>query len=146
MGITFTLPNIGLKIKLLQVLEAMINYDVSMGLFTAPSSISDTTIKAELGEASFPGYGAQAINSGTVTGSLSDTIASLSSSPITFTCSGGGSPQTIEGVFCYANSYDGGNDLLALALLPNGPQVVSQLGDSIVAQLTLTDQRAPGQP
>ena len=147
MGITFTLPNIGLVQKLRKINEATNNTAVAWWqLNLGPVTVSDTTDHTSLGsEASFPGYARQASASGTVTGSNSTTVASLSLAPVTFTCTAAPvSPQTIWSVSYFLNESTA--DPLVVANLPNGPQVISQPGDSIVAQLQLTDQRAPGQP
>lgn len=147
MAITFTLPNIGLRQKL-GALADYLNAASAFALFTAPTSISDTLNVAAITQATFPGYAAQTNPVSVVTGSNTNTMPSVSCAPVTFTCTATFSPaQTVQGVYCLLNVGGAlGTELLALALMPGGPQVISQPGDSIVAQLTLTDQRAPGQP
>jgi len=145
MSITFTLPNVGLLTKMRLINENVLFSYLNHGLFTSPASISDTLNFAALTQATFPGYAEAPAVSGLLSGGATSTVASLSLQPCTFTASASiSSAQTIQGA--YTRMVVSGGDLFAFALLPGGPQVVSQAGDSIVTQLTITDQRAAGQP
>lgn len=147
MSITFTLPNIGLYEKMASIASG-IGSGAAFGLlFISPASVTDTLDYAALTQPTFPGYGLVQPSGATPIGSNTSTVASCSIAPVTFTCTSlASTPQTIVGAAFALNRPVAGLDLLALGLLPNGPQVVSQPGDSIVVQLTITDQRAAGQP
>lgn len=145
MGITWTMPNAGLYDKL-GIINSVTQYGwIKAGLFENALTVSDSTSLANLTDASFPGYTLALIpQTATVMGAYTST-PSLSWSSVTFTCTGSTVPHTIWGGYVRTTNLTP-NEVLVVANLPNGPQVVSQNGDSIVLQLTLTDQRAPGQP
>jgi hypothetical protein len=142
------LPNIALKNKMSALNNSIGNGSSTFGfLFTAPATLTDTMELGDTVVPTFPGYVAQGIKQGVVTGGTGITLATLSLPPVTFTCTASSSPQTIVGAGMSTDLLGSvGYDLLSIALLPNGPQVISQVGDSIVFQCTITDQRAPGQP
>jgi hypothetical protein len=118
-----------------------------MDLFLGPTTLSDTLTVSGITFATFPGYVEKTPIAMVPSGGSMATVATISGPTETWTCTGGGSPQTIQGWLLQAfDSTSGLTDLVAIALLPGGPRVVSQAGDSIVAQCTLTLQRAPGQP
>lgn len=146
MAITYTLPNIGLRTKL-DILnnEAQSGHLVSQ-LYLKPFTISDS-IDNSYTQPTFPGYAQIQIPAGTVSGDTLSPVPTLSFASVTFSCTATVAPQTIQGVaYIASNPFTGAYHVLAIADLPGGPQVVSQPGDSIISQLTLTDQRAPGQP
>lgn len=144
MSITYTLPDVALKTKL-GLVNIQLNNPATykFWLFKNAFTVADTTTVASLTQCDFSGYSAQHPGAGTLTGGVGVSPASLSLAPCTFTCTGG-TPQTVWGAALDFSPL--GFDLLAVTNLPNGPQIVSQAGDSIIAQLTITDQRAPGQP
>jgi hypothetical protein len=118
----------------------------NLKLFTSPTSLSDTLTESSFTAASFPGYGSKTVTA-TVAGGSGNTTAIITVSTETWTCTGGGSPQTIQGAFLTGKDPTGlNNDLLVASLLPNGPQVVSQSGDQITVSLQITIARAAGQP
>lgn len=143
--ITFTMPNIGLLSKVALVKKWGDLSGLQCGLFTNPLTVTDTLNYAALTQPSFPGYSSKVLAGGTLVGDNVSTLASWTSNPVTFTCTAASAPQTMWGTYVLATAYTGA-DLLVVANLPGGPQVISQNGDSITTQLTLTDQRAPGQP
>jgi len=145
LGTTYTMPNIGLRQKLNWLAAAINTSNLVCELFTAPTTLADTQVAASFTRPTFPGYATKGLFGATVVGSSTSTIATLTSGFITFTQTATAPPQTIVGSL-FQLSNGAVFDLLTAGLLPNGPQVMSQVGDSVVTQLTLTDQRAPGQP
>ncbi len=147
--VTYNITNRGLEAQLaaIAVFLSASNRGI-YHLFTAPTSISDTIDSTYFTEATFPGYTLKPVTTYTVLASgPTVSVPSVSFGPVTFVATGG-TPQTIQGAWVdMQDDFSGFALRPAFALLlPNGPQVVSQPGDSIVAQLTLTLQRAPGQP
>lgn len=140
------LPNIGLSL-VANAFGLGIQGADFMSLYTTPVTVTDATNLASLGTvASFPGYAPHHPGFPRVVSGTGNTLASYSIPPVTFACTGGGAPQTVwSAVYQFVGSAPF-NDLVVAWNLPNGPQVVSQAGDSIITQLTMTFQRAPGQP
>lgn len=145
MAVTYTLPNIALYQKMGLLANWINSSEAYAGLFKSPSSFDDTVHISALTQPTAPGYALQHFTS-SVVGGTSNTIATLTGSQVTFAVTANYAGETIQGVYFAMANPLAGTEILAIALLPNGPQVVSQAGDSILAQLTLTDQRAPGQP
>lgn len=146
MSTTIVLPNVGLWVKMGVLANQMAADLANVKLFRNNHTVTDTTTTGSLTEANFPGYAQQNLPRGSVISAQTDTTATLSFGSITFSCSGG-APQTIYGAQATTPPHIfGGNQTFVAWNLPDGPQVVSQPGDSIICQLTLTDQRAPGQP
>lgn len=142
MAAVWYLPNIGLVAKLQTIGTFAGLGDSYIRLFQNNHTVSDATTSASLVPASFAGYSPQPVGSPTYTGGVGVTVAIAVFPPVTFACTGS-SPQTIYGATYEAYFAVG---MIAAQNLPNGPQVVAQPGDRIIVQLTLTDQRAPGQP
>lgn len=146
MGITFTLPNCGVWAKTGAMAQQLANASSPFKLFKNNHTVSDSDTAASLTEADFGGYAQQTWPGSSVISAKTATTATLSVAPVTFSCTGGPA-NTIYGAYLITDPrISGGYELVVACNLPGGPQVVSQPGDSIVVQLTLTDTRAPGQP
>ena len=141
MSVTFTVTNTGLKRKL-DLISGFVGSGFFFGgLYTNTFSDLTTVNYAALTEPTFPGYSHQVQTSYGTSGGSSSTLASLSIASVTFTCTSTFSPaQTITGGYI-ADTFPG-TEVIAVVNLPGGPAVVSQPGDSIVLQCTITDQRA----
>lgn len=146
MSVTFTWPNVAVRQLAQAQVDGLNSGFTSVACFTSPSSISDTTTRASLGFFLGSGFARQEATFGPAGLDASGTIATYASAVSTFALSTTISPQTITGVAYDYTDVALGTELIALALLPNGPLVISQVGDNVVSQLSPTDQRAPGQP
>ena len=145
--INYTMPNLGLQAKLDLI---GLNLDrVICDLFVSPTSISDTLSNSQLVKPSYDGYIGQIPTGVSIYGGPTISTPTLQTSYVTFSLTATIPPTTIAGVWwTLVDGFQGAAvyQPLAIALLPGGPQVMSQVGDTILSQLTLTDQRAAGQP
>jgi hypothetical protein len=143
--ITFTLPNIGLYEKAAALAQVLVSTPGSIGLFQNNYTPNDGTTLGNLTEATFGGYARQPITAATPSGSSAATLATISIAPVTFT-STVTAAQTIYGAFVALSTSSAGYDLVGVTNLEGGPQVLNSVGANIMAQLTITDTRAAGQP
>ena len=146
MSVTYTWPNVGVRQLFQAQLDSLNAGECSCACFTSPSSISDGTSLAALGLYTASGFAEQQATFTAAGLDSSGTVATASSGVSTFALVATISPVTIQGVMYSYKDVAGTNELFAVALPPNGPLVISQLGDNVVAQLTISDTRATGQP
>ena len=108
-------------------------------LFTAPTAVSHSTLLSAFTEATFTGYAAQAL---TPTSWPAPTVASHVASSayptgLTYTCTVAGATQQIYGWF----ATDAGKTTLYMcALFAAGPYPITNPGDSVTVDPTLTAQ------
>jgi hypothetical protein len=140
------LPNVAIRSELSGINSLSAIGEVSVGLYTAPTTINDTISLGSLTQPTFLGYAPQVSTPVHLSGGPMVSLSALSLSPVTFTCTAVSAAQTVQGAYVWVNNPASAvQDLLGLIPLPGGPLVVSQPGDSIRAQCTITTQRAPGQ-
>lgn len=108
-------------------------------LFTAPGSVDHTTLIGSMVEATFTGYAAASLSSSTwASAAVSGHVSSSQyGTPVTFTCSGAGSPQSILGWYI---TDAGATKLYACAKFAAGAVIIQNPGDSVSIGPTLTDQ------
>jgi hypothetical protein len=145
-SVTYTWPNPAVRQLAQAQVDALNAGFTSVGCFTSPSSISDTTALASLGLFTGSGFSLRPATFTPAALDGSGTIATYASGVSTFTLTATVPPTTIQGVFYSYTDTALGSELIAVILMPNGPLVISQIGDNVVAQLSPTDTRAPGQP
>jgi hypothetical protein len=126
--------------------DAFNSNGVSVACFTSPTLISDTVSLASLTLYTLNGYAEQSTTFSAAALDATGTNATASSGTTTFALSATISSVTIQGVAYTYSHPSGSNELIGLVLLPNGPLVISQIGDNVTSQLQISDQRAAGQP
>lgn len=146
MSVTYTWPNPAVRQLFQAQLDSLNSGECSVACYTSPSSISDTTALASLGLYTAGGFARQETSFSPAGLDGSGTIATASSAVSTFALGTTVTPTTIYGVAYSYTDLALVTELIGLVQLPNGPLVISQPGDNVVAQLTISDQRAPGQP
>jgi hypothetical protein len=111
----------------------------TLRLFTAPTTVSKANVIGDFTEPSFLGYAAVALTVGTWgTPTVASHVgSSLYGASPSFTRSGTGSPVSIYGWFLTDASK---TKLYACALFASGPYVLTNAGDAIAVNPTLTDQ------
>lgn len=139
MSVSITFTNEGL-FKKIQILDTAITGTGSVGLSTDTFGDLTTVTSAAIHRPTFPGYADQVpVVQGT--GVATDTLAAVTLVPSTFTCSATVSPQTCNYSFLAVSTASSGVvRIMGISPLAS-PAVVSQIGDSVIAQLTVTDQR-----
>lgn len=108
-------------------------------LYSNSVALSKATALGALTETSFPGYAAISISGASwAAPTVSSHLASSSpTSPFTFTCSGGGSPQTVYGAYIT----DASNTvLLACWTFASGPYTLTNSGDNVQTSPVMTEQ------
>jgi hypothetical protein len=111
----------------------------TLRLFTAPTSVSHSTLFAAMTEATFTGYASVALTGATwASAAVSAHVASAAyGAGITFTRTAPGAPQTIYGWYLT----DAANTkLYACALFASGPYIMANAGDSITVGPSLSHQ------
>jgi hypothetical protein len=101
-----------------------------------------TTVNfASIHEPTFPGYSPKPVTNGQF-GDGTATVGRTTIGSVTFTCTQDTSRETISYVWLQTFDNQRGVSVCgAIAALPGGPQVITSEGDSILDQLTLTNQR-----
>ncbi len=146
MSVTYTFPNVGVRQLFQAELDSLNAGECSCACFTSPSSISDGTSLAALGLFTGSGFAEQQATFTPAALDATGTVGTASSGVSTFALNATIAPTTIWGVVYTYKDLAAANELIGVVLLPNGPLVISQIGDNVVAQLTISDTRAPGQP
>jgi hypothetical protein len=145
-AVTYTFPNVGVRQLFQAQLDSLNAGECSVACFTSPSSISDGTSLAALGLFTASGFAEQQTTFTAAALDATGTNATAASETSTFALTATVPPVTIAGVVYTYKDLAGANELIGVVLLPNGPLIISQVGDNVVAQLTITDSRAAGQP
>jgi hypothetical protein len=107
--------------------------DITGGLTTA-------TVLGDCTEATFPGYAASNAGGPTVTFDSGSSHGVLTFDPVTFTHTGGGSPETIK-FWGFSDNLAGGSNRLIAAGAFAPALIMSTAGDAIPVQVVLNDAR-----
>lgn len=108
-------------------------------LCTAPTSFTHSKVFGDFAEATFNGYAAVTLSSANwPAASVSAHVASaVYAVTITFTCTGGGSPETVYGFYI---TDSGNTKLLYCSGLDGGPYTIQNNGDKVEITLTVQQQ------